>query len=159
MTNSCFTHKIARRSKLAWSEMVIFRLRIFALQLELCSGLWTFATYKHLAEWRLKHTWVDELNSDEAFVSKYAVSLIWRRPKCLIRNICVTVRVSLEVAPSSSSSHLLWYSADGSKDINFKVEKFSFGSLKLALKWWFIWYLARRYTLLSKEAKTSSTQI
>ena len=91
MTNSRCTHKIARRSKLAWSEMVIFRLRIFALQLELCSGLWTFAPYKHLAEWRLKHTWVDEMNSDEVIVSKYLQS-VWfdADPKYLIRLICVT---------------------------------------------------------------------
>jgi len=120
--------KIGRRSKLAWSEMVIFRLRIFALQLELCSGLWTFATYKHLAEWRLKHTWVDEMNSDEVIVSKYLQSVWFDADQSALSDLSAWLRVSLEVAPSSSSSHLLWYSADGSKCINFSVEKFSFGS-------------------------------
>jgi len=68
----------------------------------------------------------------------------WIQTKWLFQNICsqfdltqtqstlsdlsAWLRVSLEVAPSSSSSHLLWYSADGSKCINFSVEKFSFGS-------------------------------
>ena len=145
-----------------------FRLRIFALQLELCSGLWTFATYKHLAEWRLKHTWVDEMNSDEVIVSKYLQSVWFDADQSALSDLSAWLRVSLEVPPSSSSSHLLRYSADGSKCINFSVKKFSFGSpnftshlekLQLAPKWWFVQYLARRWTLLSNEAKTWLTQI
>ena len=57
--------------------------------------------------------WWNELRRSDCF-KIFAVSLIWRRPKCLIR-ITFGLRVSLEVAPSLSSSHLLWYSADGFK--------------------------------------------
>ena len=68
-----------------------FRLRIFALQLELCSGLWTFATYKHWLNdvWNIPMGWWNELRRSDCF-KIFAVSLIWRRPKCLIRLICVT---------------------------------------------------------------------
>ena len=168
MTNSRCTHKIARRSKLAWSEMVIFRLRIFALQLELCSGLWTFATYKHLAEWRLKHNglmkWIQTKWLFQNICSQFDLT----QTQSTLSDLSAWLRVSLEVPPSSSSSHLLRYSADGSKCINFSVQKFSFGSpnftshlekLQLAPKWWFVQYLARRWTLLSNEAKTWLTQI
>ena len=91
MTNSRCTHKIARRSKLAWSEMVVFGLRIFAFQLEFLQWALNIRNIKTLG-WMTFETylgWWNEFRRSDCF-KIFAVSLIWRRPKCLIRLICMT---------------------------------------------------------------------
>jgi len=91
VTNSRCTHKIARRSELAWSEMVIFGLRIFAFQLEFLQWALNIRNIKTFG-WMTFETylgWWNEFRQSDCF-KIFAVSLIWRRPKCLIRLICVT---------------------------------------------------------------------
>ena len=77
----------------AWSEMVIFGLRIFAFQLEFLQWALNIRNIKTFG-WMMFETylgWWNELIYIRSDCFKiFAVSLIWRRPKCLIRLICVT---------------------------------------------------------------------
>ena len=168
MTNSCCTHKIACRSKLAWSEMVIFGFRIFAFQLEFLQWALNIRNIKTFG-WMTFETylgWWNEFRRSDCF-KIFAVSLIWRRPKCLIRLICVTVCFTW------SGSKLVLFPLALIQCWWFKMHKFlsrkvfiwltklhlSSGILQLALKWWFVQYLARRWILVSNKAKTWLTQI